>query len=238
MPLTHDHDAAGEAFPMTHGGGTDLGALLLALLVFNVRLTLSAVAIALPLACLFAAGRLSRSRLVQLPVTAYVNLLRSLPLVMIMFWVYTVGPLITGRPNSAWLSALLALAAFEVAYFTEIVRAGLQSITVGQRHAGLASGLTGPQVTRRIILPQAVRRMTPSLLTQGLIAFQDSTIASIISVPEILQTATVINAREQDPIRLYSMLAATFFIICSLLSLAVRRMERRRSRRLSLGATA
>lgn len=221
---------------MMHIGGTDFGALLLALVLYNIRLTLSAVIIALPLACLFAAGRLSRWRFVRLPLTAYVNLLRSLPLVMIMFWVYTVGPLITHRPNSAWLSALLALAAFEIAYFTEIVRAGLQSVTIGQRNAGLASGLTPAQVTRRIILPQAIRRMTPSLLTQGLIAFQDSTIASIISVPEILQTATVINAREQDPIRLYSMLAAIFFVICSLASFSVRRMERRRSRRLSLGA--
>jgi len=166
-------------------------------------------------------------------VTIYVNLLRSLPLIMIMFWIYTVGPMITGRPNSAYVSALFALAAFEVAYFTEIVRAGLQSVSLGQRNAGLASGLTPAQVMRLIILPQAMRRMAPSLLTQGLIAFQDSTIASIISVPEILQTTNVINAREQDPILLYSALAATFFAICWLTSLGARQMERRHGRRLA-----
>jgi glutamate/aspartate transport system permease protein len=212
---------------------TELAALLSALVVYNLRMTLIAIAIALPVACLFAAGRLSPARLVHYPVTIYVNLLRSLPLIMIMFWIYTVGPMITGRPNSAYVSALFALAAFEVAYFTEIVRAGLQSVSLGQRNAGLASGLTPAQVMRLIILPQAVRRMAPSLLTQGLIAFQDSTIASIISVPEILQTTNVINAREQDPILLYSALAATFFVICWLTSLGARQMERRHGRRLA-----
>ena len=215
------------------GFANDLTTLLLALVLYNLRMTLIAIAIALPVACVFAAGRLSSVRLIHYPVTIYVNLLRSLPLIMIMFWIYTVGPMITGRPNSAYFSALFALAAFEVAYFTEIIRAGLQSVSLGQRNAGLASGLTPAQVMRLIILPQAVRRMTPSLLTQGLIAFQDSTIASIISVPEILQSTNVINAREQNPILLYSILAATFFVICSLSSLGARRLERRHGRRLA-----
>ncbi|MFI4981002.1 MAG: amino acid ABC transporter permease [Nevskiales bacterium] len=203
-----------------------LGTLLMVLALYNVCMTLVAIVLALPIACLFAAARLSRHRLIHAPATAYVNILRSSPLVMIMFWVYTVGPMITGRPNSAYLSAQLALAAFEVAYFTEIVRAGLQSVTVGQRYAGLATGLTRGQVTRLIILPQALRRMTPSLLTQGLIAFQDSTIASVISVPEVMQTTTVINAREQDPITLYATLAVMFFVICYALSRTITRMER------------
>jgi glutamate/aspartate transport system permease protein len=215
------------------GFAHELAALLLALLVYNLRMTLIAIAIALPVACVFAAGRLSSARLIHYPVTVYVNLLRSLPLVMIMFWIYTVGPMVTGRPNSAYASALFALAVFEVAYFTEIIRAGLQSVSLGQRNAGLASGLTRAQVMRLIILPQSLRRMAPSLLTQGLVAFQDSTIASIISVPDILQTTNVINAREQKPILLYSILAATFFVICSLSSLGARRLERRRTRRMA-----
>jgi glutamate/aspartate transport system permease protein len=213
-----------------------LGTLLLALITYNVRMTVSAIAIALPIACVFAVARLSRWRVIHAPTTAYVNVLRSSPLVMIMFWVYTVGPLVTGRPNSAYLSALLALAAFEVAYFTEIIRSGLQSVAVGQRNAGLATGLTAAQVTRLILLPQALRRMTPSLLTQSLIAFQDSTIASIISVPDVMQTTNVINAREQDPILLYSTLAAIFFLICYGLSRTIRGLERRTQRRMALAS--
>jgi glutamate/aspartate transport system permease protein len=214
---------------------SDLGALFVALVAYNVRMTLTAIAIALPIACVFAVARLSRWRLIHAPTTAYVNVLRSSPLVMIMFWVYTVGPLVTGRPNSAYLSALLALAAFEVAYFTEIIRSGLQSVAVDQRNAGLATGLTRAQVTRLILLPQALRWMTPSLLTQSLIAFQDSTIASIISVPDVMQTTNVINAREQDPIFLYSALAAMFFVICYAVSRAIQGLEHRTNRRMALG---
>ncbi len=211
-----------------------IGTLLLALFLYNVRMTLTAIAIALPIACLFAIARLSRHWLIHAPTTAYVNVLRSSPLVMIMFWVYTVGPLVTGRPSSAYTAALFALAAFEVAYFTEFVRAGIQSVAVGQRNAGLATGLTTAQVSRLIILPQALRRMTPSLLTQSLIAFQDSTIASIISVPDVMQTTNVINAREQDPILLYGTLAAMFFVICWSLSRAIGGLERRSRRRMAL----
>jgi ABC-type amino acid transport system permease subunit len=177
-------------------------------------------------------ARLSRHWLIHIPATAYVNALRSSPLLMIMFWVYTVGPLVTGQPNSAYVSALLALAAFEVAYFTDCPRR--RSVRWPSANATPATGLTAPQVTRLIILPQALRRMAPSLLTQALIAFQDSTIASIISVPDVMQTTNVINAREQDPIALYSTLAAVFFVICWSLSRAIGSLERRSRLRMAL----
>jgi glutamate/aspartate transport system permease protein len=210
----------------------DLGVLLLAMAQYNAGMTLAAIGAALPIACLVAAARLSGPVWIGVPATAYVNILRSSPLVMIMLWVYTVGPMLTGRPSSAYASALFALAAFEVAYFTEIIRSGIQSIGAGQMAAALATGLSRNQAMRLVILPQALRRMTPALLTQSLIALQDSTIASVISVPDILQTTTVINAREQDPIVLYSMLAAIYFVVCWALSHAVRRMERGGQRRM------
>jgi len=210
----------------------DIGILLLALLKYNVGMTLTAIAIALPLACVFASARLSPSPFIYYPSTFYVNILRSSPLVMIIFWVYTVGPLITGRANSAYFSALAALAAFEVAYFTEIIRSGIQSVSAGQKNAALATGMTKAQAMRIIILPQALRRMSPSLLTQSLIAFQDSTIASVISVPDILHETNILNAREQNPIFLYSALAIIYFIACYSLSLLVRRLERRNEMRM------
>lgn len=212
----------------------DVAVLIAALVKYNLVMTAIAIAVALPLACLFAGGRLSANPLIRYPVTAYVNVLRSSPLVMIMFWVYTVAPLITGRASSAYVSALAALAAFEVAYFTEIIRSGIQSISAGQRHAALATGLTERQVKAFVVLPQALRRMAPSLLTQSLIALQDSTIASVISVPEILQTTGIMNAREQNPIFLYSALAAIYFTLCYGLSLLVRRLETRGRLRMGL----
>ena len=205
----------------------DLAVLLGALVVFNVCLTVSAIAIALPIACLFAVGRLSAHPLVYYPVTAYVNVLRSSPLLMIMFWAYYTGPMITGAPTSAYTAALIALAAFEIAYFTELVRAGLQSISAGQRDAALAVGLRPSQAMRLVILPQALRRMLPSLLSQSIIAFQDSTIASVIGVTDIFATANIISAREQRPIELYTALAVIFFVLCYALSRLVRMLEAR-----------
>jgi len=205
----------------------DLAALLGALVVFNVCLTASAIAIALPIACLFAVGRLSRHPFVYYSVTAYVNVLRSSPLLMIMFWAYYTGPMITGAPTSAYTAALIALAAFEVAYFTELVRAGLQSISSGQRDAALATGLKPSQAMRLVILPQALRRMLPSLLSQSIIAFQDSTIASVIGVSDVFSVTNIISAREQRPIELYTALAAIFFVLCYGLSRPVRALEAR-----------
>jgi len=205
----------------------DLAALMGALVVFNLCLTASAIAIALPVACLFAVGRLSRNPLVYYPVTAYVNVLRSSPLLMIMFWAYYTGPMITGAPTSAYTAALIALAAFEVAYFTELVRAGLQSISSGQRDAALAVGLRPGQAMRFVILPQALRRMLPSLISQSIIAFQDSTIASVIGVSDVFAMTNIISAREQRPIELYTALAVIFFILCYGLSRLVRTLEAR-----------
>jgi His/Glu/Gln/Arg/opine family amino acid ABC transporter permease subunit len=206
---------------------SDIATLLGALVAFNLCLTVTAIAVALPVACLFAVGRLSRLAIVYYPVTAYVNVLRSSPLLMIMFWAYYTGPMITGQPTSAYTAALIALAAFEVAYFTELIRAGLQSVSTGQRDAALAVGLRPVQAMRFVILPQALRRMLPSLLSQSIIAFQDSTIASVIGVSDVFQMTNIISAREQRPIELYTALAVIFFVLCYALSKLVRMLEAR-----------
>jgi His/Glu/Gln/Arg/opine family amino acid ABC transporter permease subunit len=211
--------------------------LLRAILEFNLAITATAIAVALPIACVFAVARLSRSPLIYWPVTVYVNVLRSSPLLMIMFWAYYTGPMITGRPTSAYTAGVIALAAFEVAYFTELVRAGLQSIAASQRRAALATGLTPAQATRLVVLPQALRRMMPSLLTQSIIAFQDSTIASVIGVSDVFAMTNIISAREQRPIELYTGVGVLFFLLCYGLSRLVRALEARTALRFA-GASA
>jgi glutamate/aspartate transport system permease protein len=210
----------------------DVNAMLLALVKYNLGLALGAILIALPIACLVAMGRLSPVRIVHAVTTVYVNVLRSIPLLMVMFWFYAVGPMISGRPVSPYFAALTSIAAFEVAYFAEIIRSGLQSVSVGQRNAGLASALSKRQVLWLIILPQALRRMMPALLSQALITFQESTVASVISVPEILDTTTVINSRGANTIFLYSALAATFLVLCYSLSVTIRYVDGRSRRRI------
>jgi glutamate/aspartate transport system permease protein len=196
---------------------------------FTINLLLAAIAIplALPIAALFAFGRMSRFKPIYYFVTVYVNVLRSMPLIMVMFWLYFLAPIVLGRQIGAFNAALLALAIFEVAYFTEIIRAGIQSIPVGQKYAALSSGMRPWQVATRVILPQAVRRMLPSLTTQSIIALQDTTLASVIGVLEISAAATVLNSREGNPAVFYSLTAVIYFVVCYCLSWAVRLLERR-----------
>jgi len=142
---------------------------------------------------------------------------------MVLFWTYYTFPMLIGGGNvNVFTAALIGLTAFETAYFAEYIRAGLQSIGTGQQHAALATGLRPWQVFLYITWPQAVRRMMPSLLTQTIIAFQDSTIASVIGLREVAQTTTIVNAREVRPIWLYSMLAILYLGICFSLSRLVR----------------
>lgn len=196
---------------------------------FAVNMLLAALAIplALPIAALFAFGRISRIKPVYYLVTVYVHVLRSMPLIMVMFWLYFLAPIVLGRRTDAFNAALLALIIFEIAYFTEIIRSGIQSIPVGQKYAALSSGMRPWQVATRVILPQAVRRMLPSLTTQSIIALQDTTLASVIGVLEISAAATVLNSREGNPEVFYSLIAVIYFLVCYSLSLAVRWLERR-----------
>ena len=211
----------------------NLWLLALALLRYNVTLTVLAVLLAFPIASLFALGRLSPYRLIAYPTAAYINVLRSSPLLMVLFWTYYTFPMLIGGGNvNVFTAALIGLTAFEAAYFAEFVRAGLQSIGKDQQQAALATGLKPWQVSLYITWPQAVRRMMPSLLTQTIIAFQDSTLASVIGLREVAQTTTIVNAREVRPIWLYSMLAILYLCLCFSLSRLVRRIERRTADRL------
>jgi len=206
----------------------DLTSLILALLRYNVLLTFLAILMAFPVASLLALGRLSHSRFVRYPIAAYINLLRSSPLLMVMFWTYYTFPMLVGGANlNVFYAALFALTAFEAAYFAEFIRAGIQSIHKDQRLAALATGLKPWQVSLYVIWPQAIHRMLPSLLTQSIIAFQDSTLASIIGLREVAQTTTIINSAQVRPIWVYSILAALYLVSCLAFSRCVRRIERR-----------
>lgn len=210
----------------------NLLALLRALFIYNVTLTFFAILMAFPIASLLAFGRLSRFRVIYYPVTVYINILRSSPLLMVMFWTYYTAPMLLGARVNVFYAALIALTAFEAAYFAEFIRTGLQSIRMDQRLAGLSTGLKPWQVTLFVVWPQAVRRMIPSLLLQSIIAFQDSTLASVIGLREVVRMTAIVNARLVRPIWLYSMVAITYLVLCFLLSRLVRRIERRTERRL------
>ena len=192
---------------------------------FSVQLTIVATLGGIVFGTLLALMRLSGRPWLALPATAYVNGMRSIPLVMVILWFFLLVPLIIGRPIGAEASAVITFIAFEAAYFSEIMRAGIQSIPRGQVFAGQAMGMTYAQNMRLIILPQAFRNMLPVLLTQTIILFQDTSLVYAIGAYDLLKgftNAGKIYGRTEEA---YLMAAVVYFVICFALSWSVKRLQ-------------
>jgi len=196
-------------------------------LVFSVQLTITATIGGVIFGTLLALMRLSGSKLLSTPATFYVNGMRSVPLVMVILWFYLLMPFLIGRPIGAEWSAIITFVAFEAAYFSEIMRAGIQSIPRGQVYAGQAMGMTYGQNMRLIILPQAFINMLPVLLTQTIILFQDTSLVYAIGAYDLLKGFTNAGKIYGRPEEAYILAAAVYFIICFALSWAVKRLQAR-----------
>jgi glutamate/aspartate transport system permease protein len=159
--------------------------------------------------------------------TAYVDLMRSIPLVMVILWFFLLIPLMTGNPVGAETSAMLTFTAFEAAYYSEIMRAGIQSVSRGQVAAGDALGLTYRQTMSYIVLPQAFRNMIPVLLTQTIILFQDTSLVYIIGAKDLLKAAEIAGKNYNRPIEMYIFVALCYFVLCISLSLVVKQLQKR-----------
>ncbi|MET3579897.1 glutamate/aspartate transport system permease protein [Mesorhizobium robiniae] len=157
----------------------------------------------------------------------YVNGLRSLPLIMVIFWFYFLMPLVVGRPVGAFASALIAFVLFEAAYYSEIIRAGIQGISKGQVSAATASGMTQLQVYCYVVLPQAFQRMIPILLTQGIVLFQDTSLVYVVGLHDFMTAVTVIANREAALVELYVFAAIIYFAISFSASRAVSLLRQR-----------
>lgn len=200
--------------------------LLLDGMTVTVELTAASLAGGLLLGIVLAVLRISRWRPVALAAAAYVNLLRSLPLLLLIFWFYFLVPLLVGRPVGGMTSALIGFILFEGAYFCEIIRAGIQSVRRGQMLAGLASGLSYPQVMRLIVLPQALRNMLPVLLTEAINLFKSTALVYVVGVRDFLTAASIIGTRDSDLVPLYLLAAVVYFVLCLAASLSVGRLRR------------
>jgi glutamate/aspartate transport system permease protein len=196
-------------------------------LVFSVQLTVIAMVGGIVFGTLLAMMRLSGRRWLELPAATYVNGMRSIPLVMVILWFYLLIPFLLGRPIGAELSAIITFTAFEAAYYSEIMRAGIQSITRGQVYAGQAIGLGYAQNMRFIVLPQAFRNMLPVLLTQTIILFQDTSLVYAIGAYDLFKGFEVAGRNFNRPVEAYLLAAATYFVICFSLSYLVRRLQQR-----------
>ncbi|MES2957344.1 MAG: amino acid ABC transporter permease [Pseudomonadota bacterium] len=194
---------------------------------FSIQLTVIAMIGGIALGTLLALMRLSGKKWLVMPAAFYVNTLRSIPLVMVILWFFLLIPLLIGRPMGAELSAIITFTVFEAAYYSEIMRAGIQSVPKGQVYAGYAVGMTYPQCMKLIVLPQAFRNMLPVLLTQTIILFQDTSLVYAIGAYDLLKGFEVAGKNFNRPVETYLVAAVVYFVICFSLSMLVRRLQKK-----------
>jgi len=219
-----DFDVIGRSLPYLLKG-----------LQYTVQLTLVAALGGTIFGTLLAMARLSAFKPLALAAAGYVNLMRSLPLLLVIFWFYFLVPELVQsvmgweRPPQigAERSAYITFIMFEAAYFCEIMRAGIQSISRGQVGAAYAVGLTYWQAMKLIILPQAFRNMLPVLLTQSIILFQDVSLVSLLNVTDFVGAAVKIAQRDSRIVEMYLFVAVVYFILCYTLSFMVKRLQHR-----------
>ncbi len=225
-------------WPAAQAGGTEMFGLDLSFfdlemlrkfvlqgLIFSVQLTVVATAGGIVFGTLLALMRLSGQKVLMWPAAVYVNVMRSIPLVMVILWFYLLIPFFIGKPIGAELSAVITFIVFEAAYFSEIMRAGIQSIPRGQVFAGQALGMTYGQNMRLVVLPQAFRNMLPVLFTQTIILFQDTSLVYAIGAYDLLKGFTNAGRLYGRPEEAYLLAAVVYFVICYTLSLLVKRLQ-------------
>ena len=199
--------------------------------LFSIELTVIATIGGILLGTVLALMRLSGAKLLMWPATVYVNVMRSIPLVMVILWFFLLVPssfysyLPDGANYRSEYSAAITFIAFEAAYFSEIMRAGIQSIPRGQVHAGQALGMTYGQNMKLVILPQAFRNMLPVLLTQTIILFQDTSLVYAIGAYDLLKGFTTAGKLYGRPEEAYLLAAVVYFLLCFGLSYIVKKLQ-------------
>jgi glutamate/aspartate transport system permease protein len=214
---------------------TSVAPFLLTGLLFTIQITIVGVTGGIVFGSLLAVARLSSNRLLSAFATAYINLMRSIPLIMVIFWVFFLVPWAIGwltnggRPVAvgASLTIYVTFVLFEAAYYAEIVRAGFRSISSGQFAACEALGLSKLHAYVYILFPQAIRNVLPILLTQTIILFQDTSLVYVISATDLLGAATKIAQRDGKLVEMYLTVGVIYFLFCYSASQLVKRLQGR-----------
>src|SRR5580692_1582621 len=225
MFANYDFDVIWRSLPYLFYQGMTFTLLLTALATFG----------GIVIGTLLALMRLSGTTVLTVPAAAYVDLMRSVPFVLMIFWFYFLVPYIgqwitrSAQPIQvgAFASCLITFTLFEAAFFCEIMRAGIQSIPRGQVAAAQALGMTYATTMRYVVLPQAFRNMTPVLLTQTIILFQDTSLVYVLSITDFLGAASKIAQRDGRLVEMYLFAALVYFVISFVASLLVRRLQSR-----------
>jgi His/Glu/Gln/Arg/opine family amino acid ABC transporter permease subunit len=193
----------------------------------TLRLAIPSIVLGFILGIFIGLGRLSSRVWLRVPATLYVEFFRGVPLVMVIFWIWFIIPILLKTKIPEFGVALTAFVIFEAAYLAEIVRAGVQSVPRGQVEAATAVGLSSAQTMRYVVLPQALKNMIPSLVTQIIVLFKDTSLASIIGFMDLTKAAQVVNNREIRPFELYLFIAVVYWMCTYSMSRYARSLEKR-----------
>ncbi len=193
----------------------------------TLRLAIPSIVLGFILGIFIGIARLAPQWWIRMPATAYVEFFRGVPLVMVIFWMWFIMPIVLKTSIPEFGVALAAFVVFEAAYLGEIVRAGIQSVPRGQVEAGTALGLSSAQGMRFVILPQALKNMIPSLVTQFIVLFKDTSLASIIGFMDLTKAAQVVNNREIRPFPIYLFIAVVYWVCTYSMSRYARHLEKR-----------
>ena len=196
-------------------------------LLFSLYLTAIAMVGGTIIGTVLAMMRLSGKKWLSTPAYLYVTLLRSIPLVMVILWFFLLIPLFTGKTLGAEYSAIITFTVFEAAYYSEIMRAGIQSVKKDQVNAGYALGMTYFQCMWYIVLPQAFRNMLPVMMTQTIVLFQDTSLVYAIGAYDLLKGFDVISKNFNRPVEAYIVAAILYFTICFSLSSVVKSIQKK-----------
>jgi His/Glu/Gln/Arg/opine family amino acid ABC transporter permease subunit len=193
----------------------------------TLLVTAAALSLGMVVGLLVALGRLSRRSWLYGPATAYIEVFRNTPALVQLIWMYYCLPILTGINMSAAMSATLALAVNGAAYIAEIIRGGIQGVDRGQVEAARTLGLSYAQTMRKIVLPQAFRRMIPPFVNESVALLKFSSLVSVLGVADLTYQAQVLSTTTFRPIEIFTFIAVVYFGLCTAMSYLARRLELR-----------
>jgi glutamate/aspartate transport system permease protein len=205
--------------------------------IITLQITVLAIVVGIVLGTIIALLRLSGVKPLQWFANLYVTVFRSIPLVMVLLWFFLIVPQVlqnvlglSADIDIRLASAMVAFSLFEAAYYSEIIRAGIQAVPRGQVNAAFALGMTYGQAMKLVVLPQAFRAMVPLLLTQAIVLFQDTSLVYVISLADFFRTATNIGDRDGTTVEMVLFAGACYFVICVVASALVKSLQKKVAR--------
>jgi polar amino acid transport system permease protein len=194
--------------------------------LMTIYITAAVIALGLLLGLVAGLMQLSKNRVARWVSWAYIEVFRCTPLLVQLLWFYYALPVLTGIELDAMTAAVLTLSLYGGSFYAEVIRGGVIAIDVGQSEAGLALGMTPAKVMRRIVLPQAIKQMIPPLMNQSIIQFKNTSLVSVLAVPDLLYQGQVITMDTFRPLEVYTVIAVIYFVVLVPLTWIVKRAEK------------